>query len=131
MKHACVALALVFALAMAGCANRRQEEERLPQLESPGLADKEGYGPSPRPAVVEEPAISPPPPEPAAPPAPAAPPPATAQTYVVQRGDTLYSIARRFYGDGKLWTRIHAANQGKYKTHNDIPVGTTLVIPPK
>ncbi len=125
MRATCVGLVVLLAVAMVGCANRRQEEERLPQLESSELAYEE---PAPRrPTVIEEPPVTPPPP----PPPPPEPAGMTGQTYTVQRGDTLYSIARRFYGDGKLWTRIDAANRGKYKSHTDIPVGTVLVVPPK
>ena len=35
-----------------------------------------------------------------------------ATTYTVQKGDTLYKIARDHYGDGKKWSRIVAANPG-------------------
>src|SRR4051812_4096734 len=33
-------------------------------------------------------------------------------SYTVKRGDTLYSIARSRYGDGKQWSKITAANPG-------------------
>jgi len=49
----------------------------------------------------------------------------------MQRGDTLYGLARRYYGDGKLWTRIAEANRDKFRDVTAIPVGTVLVIPPK
>ena len=39
------------------------------------------------------------------------PAPATA-LYVVKPGDTLRSIARQFYGSGRQWRRIAAANPG-------------------
>jgi nucleoid-associated protein YgaU len=57
--------------------------------------------------------------------------PAGATTYTIQKGDTLYSLAKRYYGDGKLWTRIADANKDKIKDISTIPVGTVLVIPPK
>ena len=53
------------------------------------------------------------------------------QTYTVKKGDTLYSLARRFYGDGKLWTRIADANRDQIKDVKNLPVGAVLVIPPK
>ena len=62
------------------------------------------------------------------------PPPASltgSQTYTMKAGDTLYGVTRRFYGDGKLWTKIFEANKDKVRDVADIPVGTVLVIPPK
>jgi 5'-nucleotidase len=50
-----------------------------------------------------------------------------AGTYTVKKGDTLYSIARQRYGDGKQWTRIADANPGLDPTK--IKVGQTLNIP--
>jgi nucleoid-associated protein YgaU len=47
--------------------------------------------------------------------------------YRVQRGDTLYSIAKSRYGDGKQFTRIVAANPGV--TPQNLKVGQTLVLP--
>ena len=58
-------------------------------------------------------------------------PPVGPQTYTVKKGDTLYSLSRRFYGDGKLWTRIADANKDKIKDVKDLPVGAVLAIPPK
>jgi 5'-nucleotidase / UDP-sugar diphosphatase len=47
--------------------------------------------------------------------------------YTVRKGDTLYSIARQRYGDGKQWTRIASANPGvKPET---LKVGQMIVIP--
>jgi nucleoid-associated protein YgaU len=81
-----------------------------------------------RPAVEVE---TPPPP----PPPPVAkvgkPAPAAGQTYTVQKGDTLYGLAKRFYGDGKLWTRIADANKDKIRNATTVPAGAVLVIPPK
>lgn len=37
----------------------------------------------------------------------------TRQTYTVQRGDSLWVIAQRFYGDGEQWPKIVAANVGQ------------------
>ena len=58
-------------------------------------------------------------------------PSAGSQTYTMKAGDTLYGVARRFYGDGKLWTKILEANKDKIRDVADIPVGTVLAIPPK
>lgn len=49
--------------------------------------------------------------------------------YVVQKGDMLWSIADRVYGDGKLWTVIYAANRDVIKNPECIRTGQVLSIP--
>ena len=49
------------------------------------------------------------------------------RTHIVQRGDTLWSIAKRTYGDGKRWQQIAAANPGVSPTR--LRVGQTLALP--
>ena len=49
------------------------------------------------------------------------------RTHVVQRGETLYSLAQAFYGSGKQWQTIADANPGV--TPSRMPVGQTLMIP--
>lgn len=49
-------------------------------------------------------------------------------TYTVQKGDTLYGIARRVYGDGKKVKDILAANPS-ITDPNKIRVGQQLVLP--
>lgn len=51
------------------------------------------------------------------------------RTYVVQKGDTLYSIARKLYGDQSKWKVIYNANRGQLKSPDRLPVGAKLVIP--
>ena len=49
------------------------------------------------------------------------------RTYKVQRGDTLWSIAKRTYGDGTQYKRIVAANPS---VRNDrLVVGQTITLP--
>ena len=50
-----------------------------------------------------------------------------AQTYTVQSGDTLWSIATRFYGNGSKYLLILRANDMADNARR--AVGTTLVIP--
>lgn len=54
----------------------------------------------------------------------------TAQrTYTVKRGDTLWKIAKQFYGNGALYTKIYDANTNKIANPNLIYVGQVFVIP--
>lgn len=56
--------------------------------------------------------------------------PATARTYVVQEGDTFYSIAVRLYHDGNKWQTLYDANKTAVK--NDpkrLRPGMTLTVP--
>jgi 5'-nucleotidase len=50
-------------------------------------------------------------------------------TYTIQEGDTLYSIAKQFYGDGQKWTKIDDANPDVDPKH--MPVGEEIAIPPE
>lgn len=51
----------------------------------------------------------------------------TARTYTVQKGDNLWNIARKFYGDGSKYPRIVSANS--IKNPQLIYPGTVLTIP--
>ena len=51
------------------------------------------------------------------------------QTYVVQSGDTLFSISRKFYKSSKRWKAILEANKKNIRDPKDLTVGQTLVIP--
>ena len=52
-----------------------------------------------------------------------------ATTYTVKRGDTLWGIAKKYYGDGAQYTRIYEANKDKIKTPNFIYAGQVFAIP--
>jgi LysM repeat protein len=51
------------------------------------------------------------------------------QTYVVQSGDTLFSIARKFYKSPKRWKAILEANKKNIRDPKDLTAGQTLIIP--
>jgi nucleoid-associated protein YgaU len=51
------------------------------------------------------------------------------QTYTVEEGDTLTSIAERFYGDGNAYNRIWEANREKLDNPDVIQPGQELNIP--
>jgi LysM repeat protein len=51
------------------------------------------------------------------------------RTYVVQSGDTLFSISRKFYKSPKHWKEILNANEKNIHDPKKLTVGQTLVIP--
>jgi LysM repeat protein len=51
------------------------------------------------------------------------------QTYVVQRGDTLASISRKFYKTSTRWKQILDANRNAIDNPKKLAAGQTLVIP--
>lgn len=58
---------------------------------------------------------------------PQAMPAAAGNTYTIRKGDTLWSIATRHYGDGKQWTRIVDANPGV--DPKKLAVGQVITLP--
>jgi LysM repeat protein len=51
------------------------------------------------------------------------------RSYVVQPGDTLFSISRKFYKSSKHWKEIRDANEKNIRDPKKLTVGETLVIP--
>jgi len=119
-------LVTVLAVGAIGCAQKKEEE--LPAID-PAELEAAAPPPEPRPAFTGTPAVEIE--TPVAPPPVPATPVGGGTTYTMQKGDTLYSLARRFYGDGKLWTKIADANKDKIRDVTSIPVGTVLTMPPK
>lgn len=52
-----------------------------------------------------------------------------AKKYTVKKGDTLWAIAKKYYGNGAKYTKIVNANKSKIKNPNVIQVGWVLTIP--
>lgn len=50
-------------------------------------------------------------------------------THVVQKGDTLYKLARQYYNNQSMWKKIWEANRDVVPNPNQLNVGTTLQIP--
>jgi LysM repeat protein len=73
------------------------------------------------PAPAVGPVSKPPPPPPA--PAP------VGRTHTVVRGNTLWGLAKSYYGNGALWPRIFDANRGKIKDPHWIHPGQVFTIP--
>lgn len=55
--------------------------------------------------------------------------PKTTGFYVVKSGDTLWAIAKKYYGNGSQYTKIYNANRDKIKNPSLIYPGQKLVIP--
>ena len=66
--------------------------------------------------------VAPPPPKPA--------PQPEGKTYTIQSGDTLWSIAEKFYGKGVLWRTIADANKDTLPDPDRPKLGAVLRIPP-
>lgn len=84
------------------------------------------------PITTPPPAPAPVPPAPAPPPPPAPPPAQRTQTVCSWPNwcGSLWGIAQHFYGNGALWPKIYAANQGLIGGNpNLIHPGQNLIIP--
>lgn len=128
-------VSLVLLVGAMGC-------QKKPQMQPEANVDQditdapEAYGPT-EPSPLD-PAVEPFPADPPADPRAQEPrpepqpidvvPPEVQKTYhVMKRGDTLYSLARQYYGDAKRWRDIAQANN--IQDANNIPIGKRLVIP--
>ena len=52
-----------------------------------------------------------------------------AESYTVQKGDTLWSIARKVYGNGNQWPRIFDVNRDQLSEPGRLHTGMVLRIP--
>jgi len=52
-----------------------------------------------------------------------------AQTYTVQKDDTLQKISKKLFGTYSKWYKIYKANKNKIKNPNLLRPGTVLTIP--
>jgi len=55
--------------------------------------------------------------------------PGSVSYYVVEKGDTLQKISKKFYGTTKKWKKIYEANKDILKDPDKIRPGQKLVIP--
>ncbi len=53
--------------------------------------------------------------------------PMAGNSYTIKKGDTLWSIAQRHYGNGQKWQDIVAANPGL--DPQKLPVGKAIILP--
>jgi LysM repeat protein len=83
--------------------------------------------PQPEPAPTPAPIPAPPPIVQAPPPPPAPAPRRMKRTHVVQSGESLSSISRKYFGTPDYYTKIAEANN--LKSRDKIRVGQVLVLP--
>ena len=101
-------------------------EEKKTPTSTPSWASPGGAATPPAKPASAKPAPA------AAPTTPAAAAPADskyAQFHEVVSGDTLWKIAKKFYGDGSLYMDIFKANQDVLTDPDKIQVGQKLRIP--
>jgi len=55
--------------------------------------------------------------------------PVDGEIYIVAAGDTLWSIAQKYYGTGKLWGALYAANASTIANPRLIYVGQQIIVP--
>lgn len=105
---------LVMVAAVAGCQNKQKD---MAQGSYPETMDS-----GPAPVQFSEPAIMTPVSDPVM-----AAPPSGSGMYTIQRGDTLWSISTRTYGNGQRWRDIVSANPGL--NPSKLRVGQTITLP--
>jgi len=131
MRHVGTVLIVASILAAAGC-KKAPEGPLTTSLEPPSrqLDYLQPLESAPPQAAAETPPAAEAPPAAEQPQAAAAEPQAvTPRTYTIQKGDTLWSIARKHLGDPKRWKDIVAANPGL--DTRKLSIGQKIVLPDK
>lgn len=119
------------ALARGGAAAPSVNRMRVPTEASPGTPERgvpEPVSPISLAPLTTEVAVTEPtnrPPVPAATPTPAA----GMRRHVVVKGDTLFSLAQRYYNNRSRWRDIYAANRDQLPNENSLQIGMELKIP--
>jgi len=123
MSKAWIALSLTPAVLLVGCSS---EPEPVSAVPPPSYSSQSNETLEPV-AIDQGPGIAPGPgvgsyePEPLTPAQPAN------RTYTIARGDTLWSIAQRTYGNGQRWRDIAQANPSV--DPQKLKVGQQIVLP--
>lgn len=88
----------------------------------PGVSTSASGHPAEKPMTVEH-LLSPPTQ------APVAPKETKKRTHTVQKGDTLFKLARQYYNSEAEWKKIYDANKNAVPNPNALSQGTVLIIP--
>jgi 5'-nucleotidase / UDP-sugar diphosphatase len=122
MRLAVLLLALIWLVAVLGCQKKSAPEAQMPlhsgvtDISIPAAPVPYTPAPAPQPVVYDST------------PAPAVATPASGgDKYVVQKGDTLFSLAKNRYGNGNQYPKILSANPGL--TPENLQAGQTITIP--
>jgi nucleoid-associated protein YgaU len=120
----------LLAVGIGGCQNKKSPSANSSVTDISPQATAapapQPYVPPPQPVAAQPPAAQPVITDSAAPSADGTGA-ASAGSYRVKKGDTLYSIARARYGNGNQYTKIVAANPGLAPEH--LKVGQTINMP--
>jgi nucleoid-associated protein YgaU len=101
----------------------------LDQSERTAVQPLDTYNTQPVRPMDPEPAYTPPPQPVTIKPAEKSVKPSHGKTYVVQKGDNLTKISKKFYNTPNRWKDIYDANKARVKDPNKLQVGTKLIIP--
>jgi len=138
VKPLVLSAVVAVALLLTACQNKTAKPEATAEKPAASL-DQMSTPPGQEPLMTDDAAYSPPPT--AAKPLPPAggkqpggrdevlTPEGGGRTYVVQKGDTLYGLSRKFYNDPSKWKKIWEANKTRIPNKDKLPVGTKLIIP--
>ena len=134
MKYTALSIASLVAASMAvGCASKPAPRSTSTSINS-GVTDVRPIAPAPAPVMVQpiqpvqpvQPVVSDTSPVVQSTAVASATPAITGSTYTVQKGDTLYKIARAKYGEASAVKKIQAANPG---ITANIKVGQKINLP--
>lgn len=120
-----LSLAVIVGLASCNSAKKQKfDDEAAPPADAGPLDITPDEEPT-TPATAEEPEVETiTPDEPAGGPIDLQP-----STHIVQKGDTLYRLARFYYDDQTMWKRIWEANRDQIPDPNTLKIGQELIIP--
>lgn len=116
----CLSLALI-ALVAGGCVVRRTAPKNAEVMDLNDTPVQPDPGPALEPLTTTTPPpahVTPPPSEPIAP---------AARMHTIAAGDTLWSLAVKYYGDGKQSKKIQEANPGLVA--EKMSIGKQIIIP--